>query len=74
MRLKSSLISLSTKWGKIQLIERLLFEVRRAGQNLNLIARRVCSTSGGRVSSEAVERAAREVARVTGEVGEALNG
>jgi len=57
-----------------ELIERLLFEVRRAGQNLNLIARRVCSPTGGNVSSDAVERAAREVARVTGEVGEALNG
>ena len=56
-----------------ELIERLLFEVRRAGQNLNLIARRVCSPSGGSVASDAVERAAREVTRVTGEVGEALN-
>ena len=54
-------------------IERILFEVRKLGNNVNQIARWV--NSGGRgLKSEQVERAMREVERVVGEVGEVLNG
>jgi nanoRNase/pAp phosphatase (c-di-AMP/oligoRNAs hydrolase) len=53
-------------------IERLLYEVRRLGVNVNQIARRL--NGGGRgLSDEMIERALREVARVVGEVGETLS-
>jgi hypothetical protein len=54
-------------------IERILFEVRKIGNNLNQLAR--WANSGGRgLTHDKIERAAEEVERVVGEVGEALNG
>ena len=54
-------------------IERLLFEVRRIGRNVNQIAR-VMNSGGGTYDRAKLDRSMAEVARLVGEVGEALNG
>jgi len=54
-------------------IERLLFEVRRIGQNVNQISRAV-NSNGGKYPLTELDRVMAEVARLVGEVGEALNG
>src|ERR1043166_8385693 len=54
-------------------IERLLFEVRRIGRNVNQLSRAV-NSNGGKYRSAELDRAMAEVARLVGEVGEALNG
>lgn len=54
-------------------IERLLFEVRRIGRNVNQISRAM-NSNGGKYRVSEVERAMAEIARLVGEVGEALNG
>lgn len=54
-------------------IERVLFEVRKIGRNVNQIAR--WANGGGHgLTKEKVERAMGEVERVVAEVGEALGG
>lgn len=54
-------------------IERLLSEVRRIGRNVNQISRAV-NSNGGKYPRTELDRAMDEVARLVGEVGEALNG
>lgn len=54
-------------------IERLLFEVRRIGRNVNQISRAV-NSNGGKYPRTELDRAMAEVTRLVGEVGEALNG
>lgn len=54
-------------------IERLLFEVRRIGRNVNQISRAM-NSNGGKYPRTELDRAMAEVARLVGEVGEALNG
>jgi uncharacterized protein (DUF1778 family) len=54
-------------------IERLLFEVRRIGRNVNQISRAI-NSDGGKYRSTELDRAMAEVARLVGEVGETLNG
>lgn len=54
-------------------IERLLFEVRRIGRNVNQISRAM-NANGGKYPRTELDRAMTEVARLVGEVGEALNG
>lgn len=54
-------------------LERLLFELRRVGRNVNQISRAV-NSNGGKYRLTELERAMAEVARVFGEVGEVLKG
>ncbi len=54
-------------------IERLLFEVRRIGRNVNQISRAI-NSDGGKHRSTEFDRVMAEVARLVGEVGETLNG
>ena len=54
-------------------IERLLFEVRKVGRNINQISRAM-NSNGGKYPRTELDRAMAEVARLVGEVGEALGG